>query len=73
MIPSEALMNGEPPIDDFIPEGTWTPDFKFMAKLVEKGLLTLELIDKCIQSMRKTGSGFCYPDIGEPGHDGSPG
>ena len=41
VIPSEALLNGEPPIDDFIPEGTWTPDFKFMVKLEEKGLLTL--------------------------------
>ncbi len=90
VIPSEALMNGQPP-DKRIMEsqhrGVVTPPEQFMIKLVEKRLFTVELFQEAIlQGPKRTLSGLleeakdglpesvvCYPNFGEPGHDGSPG
>ena len=89
-IPSEALLNGEPPgkkIMESRNRGLVTPDEQFMIKLVEKGLFTVELFREAIlQGPKRTLSGLleeakdglpesvvCYPNFGEPGHDGSPG
>ena len=65
--------------------GLVTPDEQFMIKLVEKGLFTVELFREAIlQGPKRTLSGLleeakdglpesvvCYPNFGEPGHDGS--
>ena len=73
VIPSEALMNGQPP-DETIMEsqhrGVVTPPEQFMIKLVEKRLFTVELFQEAILQ-KGLGGVVCYPNFGEPGHDGS--
>ena len=73
VIPSEALMNGQPP-DKKIMEsqhrGIVTPPEQFMIKLVEKRLFTVELFQEAILQ-KGLGGVVCYPNFGEPGHDGS--
>ena len=73
VIPSEALMNGQPP-DKRIMEsqhrGVVTPPEQFMIKLVEKRLFTVELFQEAILQ-KGLGGVVCYPNFGEPGHDGS--
>ena len=73
VIPSEALMNGQPP-DERIMEsqhrGVVTPPEQFMIKLVEKRLFTVELFQEAILQKGLGGVVF-YPNFGEPGHDGS--
>ena len=73
VIPSEALMNGQPP-DKRIMEsqhrGVVTPPEQFMIKLVEKRLFTVELFREAILQ-KGLGGVVCYPNFGEPGHDGS--
>ena len=72
-IPSEALLNGEPPgkkIMESRNRGLVTPDEQFMIKLVEKRLFTVELFREAILQ-KGLGGVVCYPNFGEPGHDGS--
>ena len=61
-IPSEALLNGEPPgkkIMESRNRGLVTPDEQFMIKLVEKGLFTVELFREAIlQGPKRTLSGL---------------
>ena len=66
-------MNGQSP-DKKIMEsqhrGIVTPPEQFMIKLVEKRLFTVELFQEAILQ-KGLGGVVCYPNFGEPGHDGS--
>ena len=75
VIPSEALMNGQPPDETIMGRagqrrGMVTPPEQFMIKLVEKRLFTVELFQEAILQ-KGLGGVVCYPNFGEPGHDGS--
>ena len=75
VIPSEALMNGQPPDETIMGRagqrrGMVTPPEQFMIKLVEKRLFTVELFREAILQ-KGLGGVVCYPNFGEPGHDGS--